>query len=200
MRYSLIAATTALAAAGRWLWPSATGMAQAETGLPNFKPPPMAPVKPYQAVAVTLPKELNDPGFVAFRKQLGEIAEQKDNAALGKSWSCPGLLLDAGQGRRRQKEIRPRQSRQRARSRRQGRLRAGRCLSGLCQRADRRAAARPAGRRLRAGGAQSRSQGVRGSGPGDQDRAAGMGLSRSRTASKCAAPASRMRRSSKSSA
>jgi hypothetical protein len=85
MRYSLIAATTALAA----LVASApeaglTAEGQSQTGLPNFKPPPMAPIKPYQAVAVTLPKEFNDPGFVAFRKQLGEIAEHKDKAALGK--------------------------------------------------------------------------------------------------------------------
>ena len=57
---------------------------QSSPGLPNLKPPPMAPIKPYQTVAVTLPKEFKDPKFVAFRKQLGEIAEHKDKAALGK--------------------------------------------------------------------------------------------------------------------
>jgi hypothetical protein len=85
MRYFLIAATMALAAATTAFAPDASlAEGQSQTGLPNFKPPPMAPIKPYQTVAVTLPKEFNDPGFVAFRKQLGEIAERKDKAALGK--------------------------------------------------------------------------------------------------------------------
>jgi hypothetical protein len=57
---------------------------QSSPGLPNLKPPPIAPVKPYQTVALTLPKEVTDPSFIAFRKQLGEIAERKDKAALGK--------------------------------------------------------------------------------------------------------------------
>jgi hypothetical protein len=90
MRRSLIAATLTVAALA--LVPaSQVGFAedksqqgQSAPGLPNLKPPPMAPIKPYQAVAVTLPKEVNDPSFLAFRKQLGEIAERKDKAALGK--------------------------------------------------------------------------------------------------------------------
>src|SRR5215471_20719615 len=85
MRHPLIAATLILAAIPFAL-ASETGFAQGQSqqGLPNFKPPPMAPVKPYPTVPVTLPKEFNDPSFVAFRKQLGEIAERKDKAALGK--------------------------------------------------------------------------------------------------------------------
>ena len=85
MRHPLIAATLILAAIPL-AFASETGFAQGQSqqGLPNFKPPPMAPVKPYQTVAVTLPKDFNDPSFVAFRKQLGEIAEHKDKAALGK--------------------------------------------------------------------------------------------------------------------
>jgi hypothetical protein len=85
MRHSIIAATMALTAVAA-AFASGTGFAQgqSQTGLPNFKPPPMAPVKPYQTVAVTLPKEFKEPSFVAFRKQLGEIAEHKDKAALGK--------------------------------------------------------------------------------------------------------------------
>src|SRR5215813_13773369 len=85
MRHPLIAATLILAAISL-AFASETGLAQGQSqqGLPNFKPPPMAPVKPYETVAVTLPREFNDPSFVAFRKQLGEIAEQKDKAALGK--------------------------------------------------------------------------------------------------------------------
>ena len=52
--------------------------------LPDFKPPPPAPIKPYKAVAVTPPAPFNDPGFVAFRKQLGDVAAHKDRAALAK--------------------------------------------------------------------------------------------------------------------
>jgi hypothetical protein len=43
---------------------------------------PASAVKPYKAVAITLPPPLNDPSFDAFRKQLGEIAQKKDRAAL----------------------------------------------------------------------------------------------------------------------
>jgi hypothetical protein len=50
--------------------------------LPPLKPPPPAPIKPYQAVAVTAPPVENDPAFVAFRKQLGDAAAKKDRAAL----------------------------------------------------------------------------------------------------------------------
>jgi hypothetical protein len=42
----------------------------------------MAPPKPYKPVAVTLPQPYNDPSFEAFRKELGEIANHKDRAAL----------------------------------------------------------------------------------------------------------------------
>jgi hypothetical protein len=90
MRHPLIAATLFLAAVALVL-ACETGVAQDKSqqgqspqGLPNFKPPPMAPIKPYQALALTLPKEFNDPSFLAFRKQLGDIAEHKDKAALGK--------------------------------------------------------------------------------------------------------------------
>ena len=50
----------------------------------GFKPPPSAPVKPYKSVAVTLPTPFDDASFIAFRKQLGEIAQHKDRAALTK--------------------------------------------------------------------------------------------------------------------
>jgi hypothetical protein len=43
-----------------------------------------APPKPYKPVAVTLPQPYADPGFEAFRKQLGDIAARKDRAALAK--------------------------------------------------------------------------------------------------------------------
>jgi hypothetical protein len=44
--------------------------------------PPIAPLKPYKPVAVTLPQPYKDPSFEAFRKELGEIARNKDRAAL----------------------------------------------------------------------------------------------------------------------
>src|SRR5215470_2993356 len=57
---------------------------QGQLQLPGFKPPPPAPIKPYQTVAVTPPSALNDPSFTAFRNQLGEVAAHKDRAALTK--------------------------------------------------------------------------------------------------------------------
>jgi hypothetical protein len=45
---------------------------------------PPAPRKPYKQVAVQLPKQVSDPSFEAFRKQLAGIAERKDRAALAK--------------------------------------------------------------------------------------------------------------------
>jgi len=57
---------------------------QGQLQLPGFKPPPPAPIKPYQTVAVTPPSALNDPSFTAFRNQLGEVAAHKDRAALAK--------------------------------------------------------------------------------------------------------------------
>ncbi len=57
---------------------------QGQLQLPGFKPPPPAPIKPYQAVAVTPPAPLSDPSFTTFRNQLGEVAARKDRAALAK--------------------------------------------------------------------------------------------------------------------
>jgi hypothetical protein len=62
-----------------------TGAAQqGQLPLQGFRPPPPPPIKPYQAVAVTPPGPLNDPGFVAFRKQLADVTARKDRAALAK--------------------------------------------------------------------------------------------------------------------
>jgi hypothetical protein len=57
---------------------------QAQPQLPNLRPPPPAPIKPYQPVAVTPPAPLSDPGFIAFRKQLADAAAHKDRGALSK--------------------------------------------------------------------------------------------------------------------
>jgi hypothetical protein len=43
---------------------------------------PPAPARPYKAVAITLPTPMSDASFEAFRKQLGEVAQRKDRAAL----------------------------------------------------------------------------------------------------------------------
>jgi hypothetical protein len=43
-----------------------------------------APPKPYKPLAVTPPQPYNDPSFEAFRKQLADIANRKDRAALAK--------------------------------------------------------------------------------------------------------------------
>src|SRR6516164_7450565 len=59
-------------------------------GQPPQAPPPgprqarQAPPKPYKPIAVTLAQPYNDPSFVAFRKQLGDIADRKDRAALAR--------------------------------------------------------------------------------------------------------------------
>jgi len=86
MRQPFIAAALLLAAALA-LVPE-IGFAQGNQQVPlppgGFKPPPMAAIKPYQAVAVTLPVPNTDPSFAAFRKQLGEVAQHKDRAALAK--------------------------------------------------------------------------------------------------------------------
>ena len=58
----------------------------------GFKPPPMPPVKPYRAVAVTPPGRYDDPGFVAFRKQLADVAQHKDRAALSKLIVAQGFF------------------------------------------------------------------------------------------------------------
>jgi hypothetical protein len=48
------------------------------------QPRQVAPPKPYKAIPVTLAQPYSDPSFVAFRKQLGDIASRKDRAALAR--------------------------------------------------------------------------------------------------------------------
>src|SRR5580704_8419401 len=52
--------------------------------LQQLPPPPPAPLKPYTPVAVTLPPVVNDSSFIAFGKDLADIAQHKDRAALAK--------------------------------------------------------------------------------------------------------------------
>lgn len=82
MRQLSIAVAVTLAALVSFVAP---GLAQqSQPQLPNLRPPPPAPIKPYQPVAVTPPAPLSDPGFIAFRKQLADAAAHKDRAALSK--------------------------------------------------------------------------------------------------------------------
>jgi hypothetical protein len=68
----------------------ATVMAQSQQPAQPKAPPQAAPAQPapppgpYKPVTITLPPALNDPSFDAFRKQLGEAAQKKDRAALGR--------------------------------------------------------------------------------------------------------------------
>ena len=57
-------------------------LAQSPAQQPSPAPAP-AP-GPYNPVAITLPPLMNDPSFDAFRKQLADIAQKKDRAALAR--------------------------------------------------------------------------------------------------------------------
>lgn len=78
MRALSISFIFALALSGLSALPAA-----AQGAKPQAAPPP-APAKPYKPVEVKLPEPMKDPGFEAFRKQLGDAAQKKDRAALAK--------------------------------------------------------------------------------------------------------------------
>jgi hypothetical protein len=61
-------------------------------GKSDQSPPKAAPVKPYKPLAVTPPGPYTDPGFAAFRKQLGDAAQHKDRAALAKLVVAQGFF------------------------------------------------------------------------------------------------------------
>jgi hypothetical protein len=99
MRCSLFASSLILAALTVALLPAPSHAQGRSEQLPlppgGFKPPPEpppAPIKPYKPVAVTLPGPYGDPSFVAFRKQLAEIAQRKDRAALAKLVVAQGFF------------------------------------------------------------------------------------------------------------
>lgn len=79
MRQALVASTLIVAII---MLGSATG--RAEPQLPTLRPPPPPPIKPYAAVPVTPPANLNDASFIAFRKQLADVAAHRDRGALAK--------------------------------------------------------------------------------------------------------------------
>jgi len=84
MRRPFFAAALSLAAALMLALAAAPGFAQQGLNLPGggLKPPPPPPIKPYQPVAVTPPAPYNDPGFIAFRKQLAAVVAKTDRGAL----------------------------------------------------------------------------------------------------------------------
>ncbi len=96
MRQFFVAATLVVAAMTAIMVVPEGGFAQQPGQVPlpgaGFKPPPPAPIKPYQPVAVTLPKDFTDQSFTAFRKQLGDIAQHKDRAALAKLVVAQGFF------------------------------------------------------------------------------------------------------------
>jgi hypothetical protein len=105
MRHLFVAATLVVATTMAMTLVPQNGFAQSKQGQPaqgqpgqvplppgGFKPPPPAPIKPYPAVAVTLPVAFTDQSFAAFRKQLGDIAQRKDRAALAKLVVAQGFF------------------------------------------------------------------------------------------------------------
>lgn len=58
----------------------------------GFKQPPMPQIKPYKPLAIKLAASFDDPSFAAFRKQLGDIAQKKDRAALAKLVVAQGFF------------------------------------------------------------------------------------------------------------
>ena len=69
-----------------------SNFAFSQTEAPSQTPPPATPAPsvqppspalgPYKPVPITLPKTISDPSFEAFRKELAEIAQRRDRAAL----------------------------------------------------------------------------------------------------------------------
>ena len=57
-------------------------LAQTPPSGQQMQAPQFAPAKPYKKVAATLPPPVNEPGLDTLRKQMGEIAQRKERAAL----------------------------------------------------------------------------------------------------------------------
>ena len=60
--------------------------------LPLKPPPPPPPIKPYTPIAAKPPVAYDDAAFVAFRKQLADVAAKKDRAALAKLVVAQGFF------------------------------------------------------------------------------------------------------------
>jgi hypothetical protein len=95
-------ASTALAMAAAGLAAAQQRPAAPPPGQQQQQPPQAqqapSPPKPYKPVAITMPKPMTDAGFEAFRKQLGEVAQKKDRAALAKMVVAKGFFWEAEDG------------------------------------------------------------------------------------------------------
>jgi hypothetical protein len=80
-RSGLTAITAAFVLAG--VFATTSLVAQQPAQQPGQQPA-AAPPKPYKPVSIKLPVPVADPSFVAFRKQVGDIAQKKDRAGLAK--------------------------------------------------------------------------------------------------------------------
>jgi hypothetical protein len=97
MRRPLLAPALIVAALSAVALAPDGGFAQGQLPEPpqGFQPPPApppAPVKPYKPVAVTPAAAYSDPSFAAFRKNLADIAQRKDRAALAKDVVAQGFF------------------------------------------------------------------------------------------------------------
>jgi len=92
-RYSF-APTAILAVLAAAALPAAPVLAQGQQTpqLLPLKPPPPPPIKPYTPVAAKPPVAYDDVAFVAFRKQLSDVAAKKDRAALAKLVVAQGFF------------------------------------------------------------------------------------------------------------
>jgi hypothetical protein len=53
-----------------------------------------APAAPYKAVAITLPQPMNEAGFEALRRQLGDATQARDRAAMARLTVTQGFFWD----------------------------------------------------------------------------------------------------------
>lgn len=93
IRFPSIAA--ALAAAALLCAASA---AVAQTPPAAQQPPPQAPAKPYQKVTLSMPARVSDPALDALRKQLADIAQRKERAALAPLIVAQGFFWEREAG------------------------------------------------------------------------------------------------------
>src|SRR5579871_4261036 len=71
---------------------------QAPAQAPAAQAPAAAPIKPYTAVAVTMPTPVADPSYETFRKQLADVAKRKDRAGLAKLVVSQGFFWESENG------------------------------------------------------------------------------------------------------
>ena len=65
---------------------------------PASQAPAAAPIKPYKAIAVAMPKPSTDASYETFRKQLADVAKRKDRAGLAKLVVAQGFFWESESG------------------------------------------------------------------------------------------------------